>query len=154
MAISIISSSSVIVLVVTILCSEVLCKPYPKCDPDYPDYGLPIYKRDVELLQFAENLEHLEADYFLFAAYGYGLDIFAPELVGGGPPPIGARRANLDNQTRNITGEFGLQEIGHLRALKSTVGGFPRPLLDLSESNFAKIMNSAIGYKLDPPFNP
>lgn len=45
---------------------------------------------------------------------------------------------------------FGL----NLRALKSTVGGFPRPLLDLSESNFAKIMNSAFGYELNPPFNP
>lgn len=115
MAISIISSSSVIVFMVAILCSEVLCNPNPKCDPDYPDYGRPIYRRDVELLQFAENLEHLEADYFLFGAYGYGLDEFAPELVDGGPPPIGAQRANLDNQTRSIIGEFGLQEVGHLR---------------------------------------
>lgn len=115
MAVSIVSSSSMILLVVTILCSKVLCNPYPSCSPDYLDYGLPISSRDVELLQFAENLEHLEADYFLWGAYGYGLDKFAPKLVGGGPPPIGARRANLDNHTRSIIGEFGLQEVGHLR---------------------------------------
>lgn len=115
MAISRISSSSVIVFMVAILCSEVLCNPNHKCDPEYPDYKRPIYRRDVELLQFAENLEYLEADYFLFGAYGYGLDEFAPELVDGGPPPIGAQRANLDNQTRSIIGEFGLQEVGHLR---------------------------------------
>ena len=32
--------------------------------------------------------------------------------------------------------------------------GFPRPLLDISSSSFAKVMNSALGRSLDPPFDP
>lgn len=34
------------------------------------------------------------------------------------------------------------------------MGGFPRPLLDLSAGNFAKLLDEAFGYELDPPFDP
>lgn len=34
------------------------------------------------------------------------------------------------------------------------MGGFPRPQLDLSSHNFAKLMDEAFGYHLDPPFDP
>jgi hypothetical protein len=40
------------------------------------------------------------------------------------------------------------------RAIISTVGGFPRPLIDLSQRNFATLMAKAFGYSLNPPFNP
>ena len=40
------------------------------------------------------------------------------------------------------------------RAIQSVVEGFPRPLLDISSSSFAKVMNSALGRSLDPPFDP
>ncbi|XWS46684.1 hypothetical protein CRYUN_Cryun14cG0089000 [Craigia yunnanensis] len=83
-----------------------------------------------------------------------GLDAFAPELVKGGPPPIGARKANLDPITRRIIEEFGYQEIGRLRAIVTTVGGIQRPLLDISSENFAKLVDKALGYCLDPPFDP
>lgn len=41
-----------------------------------------------------------------------------------------------------------------IRAIETTVGGFPRPLLDLSPHNFAKIFDEAFGYRLIPPFDP
>ncbi|KAI3864557.1 hypothetical protein MKX03_017014 [Papaver bracteatum] len=126
----------------------------PICGPTHPPDAIPIYPNDVHLLQFALNLEHLEADYFLYGALGYGLDRVAPELVMGGPPPIGAQKANLDELVNRIIEEFGYQEVGHLRAIKTSVGGFPRPLLNLSACNFATIMNDAFGYPLDPPFDP
>ncbi|KAH6826557.1 desiccation-like protein [Perilla frutescens var. hirtella] len=124
------------------------------CPAGYPEQGIPIDDGDIDLLQFAENLEHLEAEYFLWGALGYGLDRVAPQLVMGGPPPIGVQKANLDPITTNIIQEFGLQEVAHLRALKTTVGGFPRPLMDLGAMNFAKLMDSAFGYELEPAFDP
>ncbi|KAL0454839.1 UNVERIFIED_CONTAM: Desiccation-related protein PCC13-62 [Sesamum latifolium] len=140
--------------IASVSCTKHVVKSDPLCPPMYPEHGIPIHEGDIDMMQFPENLEHLEADYFLWSALGYGLDHVAPELVMGGPPPIGAQKANLNFLTRKIIEEFAYQEVGHLRALKTTVGGFPRPLLDLSAKNFAKVFDAAFGYKLVPPFDP
>ncbi|GAU50581.1 hypothetical protein TSUD_410060 [Trifolium subterraneum] len=100
-------------------------------------------------------LASLIIKFFLFGALGKGLDEFAPELADGGPPPIGAKVAKIkDKVIRDIIFQFGLQEVGHLRAIKNTVKGFPRPLLDLSKSSFAKVIDKAFGRPLHPPFDP
>ncbi|KAJ4727648.1 Desiccation-related protein PCC13-62 [Melia azedarach] len=109
---------------------------------------------DRDRIQFALNLEFLEAEFFLYGALGKGLDYIAPWLAEGGPPPIGAKKANLDEVTNQIIEEFGYQEVGHLRAIIAEIGGFPRPLLDLSPQKFATIFNEAVGYELEPPFDP
>ncbi|KAJ4771857.1 Desiccation-related protein PCC13-62 [Rhynchospora pubera] len=106
---------------------------------------------DVDLLEFPLNLEYLEAEFFLWGSLGYGLDQVEPNLTGGGPPPIGGKIANLDPRTRDIVLQFAYQEVGHLRAIKNTVNGFPRPLLDISADNFAKIINDALKQTLNPP---
>lgn len=85
------------------------------CPPGYPTHGTAVTPRDKDLIQFSLNLEYLEVELFLWSAFGYGLDHFAPALVNGGPPPIAPQKANLDALTRNIIGEFGFQEIGHIR---------------------------------------
>ncbi|XP_072996531.1 ferritin-like catalase Nec2 [Typha latifolia] len=127
---------------------------YPVCEPNPPSTPIPVYPRDVDQMQFALNLEFTECEWFLHGSLGIGLDQIEPELARGGPPPIGAMRANLDGQTRRIMEEFGYQEVGHVRAIESTVGGIPRPLIDLSAENFARVMDEAFGYHLNPPFNP
>jgi len=118
---------------------------------------------DKELSQVALNLEYFEAEYFLWASYGYGLDKLAPYLVGGGPAPIGAQKANLDPYYTDIFKQMGLQEVGHLRAIKAALGNppecaFPRTLLDLTKKNWADAFDSAFlakfGKKLSPPFDP
>lgn len=111
---------------------------------------------DYENIQVALNLEYLEAEYFLWAAYGYGLDKLAPYLPEGGPEPIGVQKANLTNATTDIVAQLGLQEIGHLIALQKALGSyyFPRVQLDLSAENWAKIIDNAFGENLNPPFNP
>ncbi|KAL0288087.1 UNVERIFIED_CONTAM: Desiccation-related protein PCC13-62 [Sesamum calycinum] len=109
---------------------------------------------DVDLLEFPLNLEFLEAEFFSFAAYGRGLDSIAPNLTLGGPPPVGGRRANLSPLIRDIIAQFALQEFGHLRAIQSTVRGFPRPLLNISAESFATVINQAFGQPLRPPFDP
>ncbi|XP_054793243.1 ferritin-like catalase Nec2 [Prosopis cineraria] len=109
---------------------------------------------DADLLEFPLNLEFLEAEFFLIGASGHGLDSVAPELADGGPPPVGATLANLGFLVRDIILQFGLQEVGHLRAIKSRVKGFPRPLLNLSREAFGDVMNSAFGRRLYPAFDP
>ncbi|TYJ21248.1 hypothetical protein E1A91_A08G052100v1 [Gossypium mustelinum] len=122
--------------------------------PSCPGDCEPIDADDNDRFHFAQNLEFLEAEFFLHGALGKGLDAFEPELAKGGPPPIGGRRANLDYLTRRIIEEFGYQEIGHNREIVRRTGGIPRPLIDISSQNFAKLFDKAAGYNLDPPFDP
>ncbi|KAK8565466.1 hypothetical protein V6N13_020570 [Hibiscus sabdariffa] len=114
----------------------------------------PIVANDDDQIQFALNMEFLEAEFFLFGALGKGLDDLAPSLTQGGPPPSGGRRANLEPMIRRIIEEFGSQEIGHIRAVTQSVGGIPRPQLNLSAEAFAATMSRAMDTKLSPPFNP
>ncbi|KAF9622838.1 hypothetical protein IFM89_034073 [Coptis chinensis] len=109
---------------------------------------------DIDFVELPLNLEYLEAEFFLWGALGHGLDRVAPYLVSGGPPPIGVKKANLDKFTRDIVLQFAFQEVGHLRAIRRLVPGFPRPQLDLSVGSFAKVMDAAVGHALTPPFDP
>ncbi|KAL9659672.1 hypothetical protein QQ045_024480 [Rhodiola kirilowii] len=113
-----------------------------------------IPESDVDLLEFPLNLEYLEAEFFLWGSLGYGLDKVAPNLTGKGPAPVGARIGKLDPLTRDIIQQFAFQEVGHLRAIKSTVKGFARPLLNLSAEAFGSVMDSAFGKPLRPSFDP
>lgn len=47
---------------------------------------------DIDLLNFALNLEYLEAEFYSYAAYGYGL---SAEDRGNGSASIGGQKANL-----------------------------------------------------------
>ncbi|XXG70268.1 hypothetical protein AAC387_Pa06g3065 [Persea americana] len=109
---------------------------------------------DMDLLEFPLNLEFLQAEFFLWGSLGHGLDHVASNLAMGGPPPVGARKANLDAFTADIITQFAYQEVSHIRALKEHVEGFPRPLMDLSPSCFSKLMDKAFGHSLSPSFNP
>ncbi|KAE8672101.1 glutathione S-transferase U8-like [Hibiscus syriacus] len=122
--------------------------------PSCPRDCEPADATDRDRVHFAMNLEFLETEWFLCGAHGIGLDAIEPEYAEGGPPPIGCKKANLDRVTRRVVEEFGYQEVGHLRAIKTTVGGIQRPLIDISSENFAKIFDEAMGYCLDPPFDP
>ncbi|KAF3436421.1 hypothetical protein FNV43_RR23513 [Rhamnella rubrinervis] len=123
-------------------------------DPRNTSCGAPIEATDADRVQFALNLEFLEAEFFLYGALGQGLDSINASLAQGGPPPVGGQKANLDPLDRSVIEEFAFQEVGHLRAIVDRVGGFPRPLLNLSGLNFAKLMDEAVGFPLNPPFDP
>ncbi|KAL4579228.1 hypothetical protein LXL04_015366 [Taraxacum kok-saghyz] len=113
-----------------------------------------LLKYDTNLLEFPLNLEYFEAEYFLYGSIGKGLDSIEPNLAAGGPPPVGAKQANLSHIVKDIITQFAYQEIGHLRAIKKVVDGFARPLLNLSAESFATVMNDAFGKPLSPPFDP
>ncbi|RYR12598.1 hypothetical protein Ahy_B04g070067 isoform C [Arachis hypogaea] len=105
-----------------------------------------IPKSDADLIEVALNLEYLEAEFFLYGAEGYGLDVVNPNLTEGGPSPIGGKIADLSPLIKDIIFQFGLQEVGHLRAIKSTVRGFSRPLLNISSAIFGQIITYVIPY--------
>ncbi|KAM7469747.1 hypothetical protein LguiA_007930 [Lonicera macranthoides] len=152
-SVSTISTSSILMLLSFTIFMSISSSiaTFSRCEPIYDD---PVPKEDAEMFKFMGNLEYLDAEFFLHGALGVGLDVVAPQLVMGGPSPIGARKANLDLQTHSIIEEFGYQQVGRLRALKSTVGLLPRPLLDLSDKLFAKVVDVAFGQVLEPPFDP
>lgn len=115
-----VASTSIFIFIFLVYNNLYITISSPVCpSPDCSEHAIPIYKEDIDMIQFALNLEHLEADFFLYAALGYGLDEVAPYLVMGGPPPIGAQKANLDFLTENIITEFGFEEVGHLRSIFS-----------------------------------
>nr|GMD81594.1 desiccation-related protein PCC13-62-like [Ipomoea batatas] len=119
-----------------------------------PSFGSKLPTGDLNLLEFPLNLEYLEAEFFLWGAFGYGLDKLAPNLSSNGPSPVGAKAAKLSPLVKDIIAQFGYQEVGHLRAIKKTVPGFPRPLLNLSAEAFATVVNDAFGKPLSPAFDP
>lgn len=123
-------------------------------DEDDTHESCSIPESDIDLLEFSLNLEYLAAEFFLHGSTGHGLDRHDPPLTAGGPRPIGAKKAKLDPFTRDIMEQFGWQAVGHLRAIKKTVEGIPRPLLDLRAESFAKLMDMALGRELSPPFDP
>ncbi|PHT69896.1 Desiccation-related protein PCC13-62 [Capsicum annuum] len=110
-------------------------------------------KLDVELVEFPLHLKYLEAEFFLWGSLGYGLDKFAPELADSGWPPIGAQIAKLSPLIRDVITQFGFQEVGHLRAIKDTLTGFARLILNISRESFATVMDDAFRHPLKPPFD-
>ncbi|XP_016195072.2 desiccation-related protein PCC13-62-like [Arachis ipaensis] len=113
-----------------------------------------ITQTEKDLFEFALNFAYLECEFFLNGALGYGLDVVAPKLVEGGPPPIGAKRANLGPLVKDLMSQIGYQYTGQLRAKKRIVKGFPRPLLNISSELFAQLMDNAFERPLVPPFDP
>ncbi|PNT71800.1 desiccation-related protein PCC13-62 [Brachypodium distachyon] len=127
----------------------------PRCRPTLPlrRGAIAVYPSDMEQLQFLLNAKFVEAEWFLHGALGRGLDYLDRNLSAGGPAPTGARKANLDFRTTEIAAELGYQEVGHIRAITQSMGGFPRPAIDLSADRFAAVMDDAMGARLDPPFD-
>ncbi|KAI4326467.1 hypothetical protein MLD38_031780 [Melastoma candidum] len=119
-----------------------------------PPYCGPVPGSDADLIHVAMNLEFLEAEFFLYGAFGKGLDSIAPYLAKGGPPPVGGQKAELDHLVWSIIAEFAYEEVGHVRAIYERVGGIPRPLLNISKESFADVFDVALGHKLVPPFDP
>lgn len=92
-----------------------LLVPTSFCSDDNVNFKTVVPQSDADLLEFPLNLEYLEAELFLWASLGRGLDSVAPDLTMGGPPPVGARKATLDPFTNDVILQFAYQEVGHLR---------------------------------------
>lgn len=97
---------------------------------------------DVDILNFALNLEYLEAQFYLYAATGAGLDSsdITPgsasgyETMGTVTPGNAAMVAGLTSAQQQILNEIAYEEQEHVRFLRSALGSaaVPMPNIDLS----------------------
>jgi len=92
---------------------------------------------DADILNFALNLEYLEAEFYLRAAFGRGLrdeDVSGRGELGA---VSGGRRVNFaTRQVRNFAEEIARDEENHTQFLRSALGGarVARPRINLGTS--------------------
>ena len=92
---------------------------------------------EADVLNFALNLEYLEAQFYSYAAYGTGLDNSL--LTGSGTQGAvrGGRQVNFtDPIVRQYAREIAQDEIAHVRFLRTALGGsaVSQPVIDVSVS--------------------
>jgi Ferritin-like domain len=86
-------------------------------DPPKPDL-------DVAVLNFALNLEYLEAEFYLWAAFGRGL---SDADAGGGPASVGGRKLTytglpIDAAVQAYIEEIAIDEENHVKFLRKALG--------------------------------
>lgn len=91
---------------------------------------------DGDYLNFALNLEYLEAEFYLRAATGNGLSTTDAGGTGAGSVTGGAQIAGLTALQQSYLYEIAQNELDHVRFLRSALGSaaVPRPAIDLTNS--------------------
>lgn len=118
----------------------------------------PVDIPDNDILNFALNLEYLEAEYYLYAATGKGLSS-ADALTGAGTTivPSGIAAVPWTNSSfADYANEIAQDELNHVRFLQAAISGnggtpVPRPALDLT---FFAPLAVVAGITTTPTFNP
>ncbi len=76
---------------------------------------------DADYLNFALNLEYLEASFYLYAATGSGLPA-ASMGTGAGTVTGGAQLTGLTSAQQNILNEIAFDELAHVNFLRGALG--------------------------------
>ena len=129
----------------------------PAPNPVAPTAGTPPTFSDTDILNFALNLEYLEAEFYLRAATGSGIPA-ADAGTGAGTVVGGSKVAGaLTTAQTQLINIIAQDEYNHVKFLRAALGSaaVPRPNLDLVNS--FNSLAVAAGGGLTPPltsFNP
>ena len=107
---------------------------------------------DVDILNFALNLEYLEAEYYLRGLTGSGLTVAETTGVGTLGTVTGGRQVPFtDTAVQQILTEITTQERGHTNFVRATLGAqaIARPSINFTDAFNAMGVAAGIG-----PFDP
>jgi hypothetical protein len=106
---------------------------------------------DSDILNFALNLEYLEANYFLYSATGSGL---ATADQGSNPGTVtgGMQVQGLTPQEQDFINEFAYAEQQHVRFLRSALGSSAVSMPDIDIVNSFNTL--AVAANIASSFNP
>ena len=113
---------------------------------------------DVDILNFALNLEYLEAEYYARAYYGVGLDGLGIGLTGTGTQGAvtvkqGSTKVDFTNPLiRDYAAEITNDEIAHVKFLRTALGSaaIAEPAIDLLNSFNGLAVAAGLGNSFDP----
>ncbi|WP_309628279.1 ferritin-like domain-containing protein [Brevundimonas sp.] len=109
-----------------------------------PPAGAP--NLDVEILNFALQLEYLEAQFYSYAAFGTGLPQSSLGGTGTQGAVIGGRQVNFtDPLVRRYANEIANDEIAHVNFLRTALGSaaVAQPAIDVGTSPTGAFSNAA-----------
>jgi len=92
---------------------------------------------DGAILNFALNLEYLEAEFYSYAAFGHGLNSNLTSGRGDRGGVTGGRKVNFKTRAiANYAREIARDEVDHVRFLRSALGSakVARPAIDIKNS--------------------
>ena len=92
---------------------------------------------DAAVLNFALNLEYLEAEFYSHAVFGRGLSAALTTGRGDRGPVIGGRQVSFESRViKNYALEIAQDEIAHVKFLRSALGSakVSRPKINIKES--------------------
>jgi hypothetical protein len=108
---------------------------------------------DADYLNFALNLEYLEASFYLYAATGSGLPA-ASMGSGAGTVSGGAQITGLTSAQQNIINEIAFDELSHVNFLRAALGSSAVAMPNLNIGSAFQTLAAAAGITISGGFSP